>query len=212
MRFNSKKTLLTLTIFSGMALLPMSCDITDPFCNNSCGCDPISPAKDFIVKGFETENIQANGNEANSENFYPFDQVFKTISLGEIEYLAIQDSKKSNSFPGMAFACSLVPAKSANQLINIQIFNMENVNLGDGDSLAIGQDITPLFGINYIHNQGTRPISEFLEEGLTIYFGDVYKLQFLKDPTEEVELTFSIRIQLQGGQEFNLQNEILKIS
>lgn len=212
MKFRAKKVFLTFFIFSGMALLPMACDITDPFCNNSCGCDPISPVKDFVVKNFETQNLQKNGNEANSEIYYPFDQVIKTLSLEEIEYLAIENSSRMNGIPGVAFACSIAPSKSVNKLVKIRIFNMENVILNEEETLAIGQDITSFFNIHYIQSQTLIPISDFLGNGLTIYFDDVYQLQFLKDPQQETELKFSIQIQLEGGQEFNLQNEVLKIS
>lgn len=212
MQFNSKKTLLTLAIFSGMALLPLSCNIVDPFCNSSCGCGSTPTVTDFLIQDFEIQTLQSNGNEADSESFYPFDQLSKVFTLGEVEYLALETSSSSNGIPGLAFACSIAPPKSANKLKNIQIFNTEEVMLESGDVLKVGDNISHLFGLNYYHNQGLESIADFIENGVEIYLDDSFKLQFQNDPKKELKLSFSIQIQLDGGQEFNYQNEVLRIN
>ncbi|HCX77380.1 MAG TPA: hypothetical protein DHU93_20345 [Algoriphagus sp.] len=65
--------------------------------------------------------------------------------------------------------------------------------------------------MNYFFNNTTRPINQFLENGLTVFRDDLFKLIWIKDPGKEIQLEFSLRIMMEGGLEFNLPNEILSI-
>jgi hypothetical protein len=96
-------------------------------------------------------------------------------------------------------------------MIGIQIINSKEVEFADGEIFQMGQDISDFFEVNYFFVEQTRPIPDFFENGLTLFREDLFKLVFTKNPGKEVQLEFSIRIMLEGGLEFNLQNEILSI-
>lgn len=96
-------------------------------------------------------------------------------------------------------------------MIGVQIINTREVILGNGEVIKVGQDISNYFQMNYFFNNTTRSIDQFLENGLTVFRDDLFKLVWNKDPGKVIELEFSLRIMMEGGLEFNLANEILSI-
>ena len=91
------------------------------------------------------------------------------------------------------------------------MINPREITLGDGSQLALGENITPYFGINDFFVQGLLPVSQFLKGGRTLILEDFFKLGFMKNPGKELNLVLTIRIQMDNGEEFILNNQIHSI-
>lgn len=208
MKNAGKVTLLTFLIFSSLAILPMSCT---NFCNDSCGCGPVFDIKDFRILSFETLSLTTDGQQVSPSTVLPYSTITKSFRIKETQTIAYFESNPSYFTFGTAMACSPPLPKSAEKMIGIQIINTREVILGNGEVIKVGQDISNYFQMNYFFNNTTRSIDQFLENGLTVFRDDLFKLVWNKDPGKEIELEFSLRIMMEGGLEFNLPNEILSI-
>jgi hypothetical protein len=203
-----RKSLATVTIFAFIALLPLSCGIT---CNDPCGCEPQFEVKDFNILSFETLSLTKLGQRVNPTTPLPYDQIFKAFRILETQTISSIENNTTNGIPGVAFACSPVTPKSAQQMTGIQLLNSKEVTLGDGTVLKVGQDITEFFEVNYFFVEKTVPFESFFKQPVTVYREDLFKLGWKQDPKKEVILEFSIRIFMTNGKEFNLNNEVLSI-
>ena len=202
-----KKSFLTATVFIGLSLLPISCDV---ICNDSCGCGPDFDVKDFSITSMESITLVSDGQQVSSADTYPFDEVVKGIRVDEFQTLAMSESY-SQVIPGFALACSPRPSQSVENLADIKIINSAEVKLSSGEKLKIGDDISEYFGINYYFSEGTQPISDFLEDTLPIFSDDLLKLAWLNDPMGEISLKFTIQVILDSGREISLTDEVLNI-
>jgi hypothetical protein len=202
------KYLATVIVFTVIALLPLSCGIV---CNDSCGCGPQFEVKDFQIVSFETLSLTKTGQRVNPTTSLPYDQIFKAFRILETQTVASGTSNFALGIPGVALACSPLPSKSARQVIGIQLINIKEVTLGDGEILKVGQDITEFFEINYFFSEKTMPFESFFKLPITIYREDIFKLGWRQDPKKEVILEFNIGIFMTDGKEFNLNNEMLSI-
>ncbi|MBY5950372.1 hypothetical protein OU792_11505 [Algoriphagus sp. NF] len=202
-----KKLITTSALFITLAMLPIACS---EFCNNPCGCGPVFEVIDFRVQSFETLSLTTEGQQVSPSTSLPYDFITKSFRIKETQNVSYFE-ESNNSIPGVAFACSPPSPQSQEKMIGIQIINSKEVEFADGEIFKVGQDISDFFEVNYFFVEQTRPIPEFLENGLTLFREDLFKLVFTKNPGKEVQLEFSMRIMLEGGLEFNLQNEILSI-
>lgn len=208
MKSTLKRVFLTSSILLGLALLPISCGI---ICNNPCGCGADNEAKDFSIKSFETLTLIGNNAEqVNPSDSYPFDEVVKGIRIDEFQLLASVENS-SKGMPGIVFACSPRPIQSAENLKKIQIINLKELTLSSGEILKMGDDISDFFEMNYYFSLGSQPIEEFLEGTLPMYADELYKLAWINDPIDELSLQFTIRLILESGREFSLEDEVLNI-
>jgi len=203
-----RRSLATVILFVFISLLPISCGI---LCNDPCGCGPRFEVKDFNILSFETLSLTKPGQRVNPTTPLPYDQIFKVFRILETQTLTALETNSSNGIPGVAFACSPVSPKSAQQMTGIQLLNSKELTLGDGTVLKVGQDISEFFEINYFFEEKTLSFESFFKEPITIYQEDLFKLGWKQDPKKEIILEFSIRIFMTGGKEFNLNNEILSI-
>ncbi len=203
-----RKSVATCTLLSILALLPISCGIV---CTDSCGCGPQFEVKDFNILSFETLSLTKPGQRVNPTTPLPYDQIFKAFRILDVQTLSSLNENVTGSIPGVAYACSPVTPKSAQQMTGIQLLNSKEVSLGDGTVLKVGQDITDFFEVNYFFAEQTLPFTSFFKQPLTVYREDLFKLGWKSNPKKEVILEFSIRIFMTGGKEFNLNNEVLSI-
>lgn len=201
-----KNSFATGFLFLVLALLPISCDLV---CNNSCGCGSQTQANDFKIISFEMLTININGEELNSEISQPYNQVFKSFKIKDIETVATVES--SIGIPGVAFACSPPPLRSQETLSELNIFNTKEVTLGDGTVIKVGDNLNDLFEINYFFVSDTKPIEEFLSENKVIYLDDYFKLSFIKAPQKQVVIEFSIQFIFENGREISINDQKLSI-
>ncbi|MCS5489337.1 hypothetical protein [Algoriphagus limi] len=202
-----KKFFLTSSLFFFLGLIPMACN---DFCGNPCGCGPIFDVSDFRVQSFETISLTTEGQQVSPTISLPYNFITKSFRIKEI--VTLSERKNSNSSTwGMALACSPPSPQSQEKMIGIQIINSREVELGDGEILKVGQDLTSYFEMNNFFSEQTKPIPEFFNTPVPLFMEDLFKLVWIKDPQKEVQLEFSIRILMENGLDFNLSNEILSI-
>ncbi|MHA7128264.1 hypothetical protein [Algoriphagus namhaensis] len=203
-----RKGLASIFIFTLMALLPLSCGIT---CNDPCGCGPSFEVKDFRITDMEALTLVGQGQQVTPSGTYPYDQVVKGIRIKSFQTVAEASTPKSYGIPGLAYACSPETPKSVEKMTNVQLISLRAMTLPNGKQIKIGDDLSEYFEMNYYFTEGTLPISEFLEGGLTMFSDDLYKLAWTLAPTEELKLTFTIRVQLESGREFLLTDQVLNV-
>jgi hypothetical protein len=191
-------------------IVPTSCDI---FCNDSCGCGPLAAVKDFTIKNFGTENIVMNIESFNPESFYDRDQYFKVIKVVDFDLISegIPNKKTGSMIPG-AFACSPVPSFSVQSVTGLKIINKQETEIAENDLLTINQDISERFLVTDFPQFEGKPIAELLEEERKLELGESLLIQW-KDDLQggTLELVFDIIISLSDGQEFILENEVMRI-
>ncbi len=204
-----KKLLATFGLLTFLAIMPMSCGVV---CLDTCGCNPSFPQQKLLIRSFEVLTIAGNGQRIQPTLTQPFDQVFKAFRIKDFELISFENSNLFEPWSlGTAFACSPPPIYAEEKLVQVQIFNLKEVTLGDGTSIALGEDISPYFGINDFFAQGLVPVNQFLSGGRTLILEDFFKLGFIKNPGKEISLELSIRLLMDNGEEFILGNQILSI-
>lgn len=203
-----KKAFFSVSLFTFVALIPLSCGV---ICNDSCGCGPTFEVKDFNITEMEALTLVDQGQQVSPSGTYPFDEVVKGIRIKSFQTIAVTEPRSTTGIPGVAYACSPPPPQSASNLADVKIINLKEVILPSGESLKVGDDISSYFGMNYYFEEGTRPIPEFLEGTLELFADDFFKLAWVQDPVSELNLVFTIRVQLESGLEFSLTDEILNI-
>lgn len=210
MKGSSKRIFTTFTLFSILALLPMSCGL---FCvNDSCGCGPVPKPREFVIESFVTKTVDGSGNEIPETQSRNYNQIFKSIEIRDIKY--ISEIKVEESSPwslGLAFACSPAPDTSKNELQLIQIINEMEFTLADGREFEVGENLNSLFGIGQVFLTNLVPIQEFTRLGSNLTFDDSYKIGLLQNPEKELHLKFTIRIVFDDAQEFLITDQILNI-
>lgn len=202
-----KNSLATFALFLLLALLPISCDLV---CTDSCGCGPQTQVNDFKIISFEMLTVNTAGEELNPEIPHPYTQVLKTFKVKDIETVSAVESTNFG-IPGVVYACSPIPPKSQERLKDLKLFNLKEVELGDGTILKAGDILNDFFEINYFFVSETKPIEEFLSENTDIYLEDYYKLSFIKDPEKEVIIEFSMELTFENGRTISVNAEKLGI-
>lgn len=205
---SSKNSIATFTIFLILALLPVSCDV---LCNNSCGCGPLPEVKDFRIVSFSASTYHLDGMQLADDIAFAYNEVYKVLRVEEFEFLSHVDPSSTGFFPGVAFACSPMPPKSANALLDMEIYNSNEVILGDGTVLQVGEIINNYFEIGTDYTADPKTLDDFFIEKHEIYSDEPFKLYFTKNPEKETIITFSIRFLLENQEEKVLNNVILKI-
>ncbi len=207
MNLSPKKYFATFLLFVGLGLLPISCGVV---CNDSCGCQPDFEVLDFNITEMEALTLVANGQQVSPEGTFPYNQVVKAIRIKDFQTVSAA-IEVGPTIPGVAYACSPIPPKSTENLVNIQIINLKEFTAPNGQIYTTGDDISDFFGMNYYFEEGVEPIGEFLSNGLEMYADELYKLAWLEEPREELNLVFTIRVQLESGREFSLTDEMLNL-
>jgi hypothetical protein len=209
MQNRSKRILATFSLFSFLALMPMSCGL---FCgNDSCGCGSAPKPKELRVKSFATMTVNGSGSEISTSETWAFDQVFKKFRIKEAEFKAQSTIESTTSALGIAYACDPAPDQTKNTLYLIQILNQKEFTLADGTTYSQGDHITSLFGMNHFYAQGLTNIDNFIAPGLRLTFDDSFKIGVLENPRKELNLQFSIRLVFDDQQEFILTDQILNV-
>lgn len=203
-----KKGFASLILFALVAILPISCGVD---CNNPCGCSPDFEIKDFNITEMEALTLLRDGQQVSPAGTYPYDVVVKGLRIKTFQTVAFSEKSISNGIPGIAYACSPLPPKSADNLFDVKVINLQEVTLDSGVRLKIGDDISAYFGMNYYFSEGTESIEEFLEGTLTMFSDDLYKLAWLEKPAKELNLRFTIRVQLESGREIALTDQELNV-
>ncbi len=202
-----KKISASIGIVVFLGLLPISCGVD---CNNPCGCGPQFEVKDFTIIEMEALTLVANGQRVSPQNVFDYNLVVKAVRIKDFQTVATNDTSGS-SIPGVAFACSLPLPQSIDNLADVKITNLQEFVGPDGKTYVTGDDLGHFFGMNYYFEEGSEPIEEFLDGTLELYQDDLFKLEWLVAPQEELNLKFTIRVQLESGREFPLTDEILNI-
>lgn len=209
MQGTGKKLLATLILFSFLALLPMSCGLV---CLDSCGCGPSGKPVQLIIRSFSVSTVDGTGKAIEPKSPRPYTDIFKLLKVDRVDFFSQSIPKSSPSAFGTALACSPVPASSVNSLQLIQVINQKEFTLGNGTRFATGENLTPLFGINYLFATKLLPIPEFLGLGQKLTTENDFKIGLLQDPAKELTLEFSIRLVFDDGQEFLLADQLLAVS
>lgn len=209
MKIIGKRIFTTISLFSILALLPMSCGL---FCYDSCGCGPLPKPQELRVKSFEILTVNESGSEISESETKGYNQIFKTLRINEAEYKT-QSSIESPSSPslGTAFACSPIPPSTKNTLYLIQILNEKEFTLGDGRNYFEGDNISSLFGMNHFFAQGLTTIENFIAPGLRLTLEDYFKIGILENPGKELQLEFTIRLVFDDRQEFLITDQLLNV-
>ncbi|MEN2282550.1 hypothetical protein AAGF08_10465 [Algoriphagus sp. SE2] len=207
MRSFYKNSLATVSLFLLLALIPISCDLV---CTDSCGCGSKTQISDFKIISLEMLTVNTDGEELNPEIPQPYKQILKTLKIKDIEIVSAIESSNFG-LPGVAYACSPIPPKSQERLEDLKLFNLKEVELGDGTVLKPGDLLNDFFEINYFSASDTKPIQEFVSENIIIYLDDYYKLSFIKDPGKEVVIEFSMQLIFENGRTISVNNEKLSI-
>ncbi|SEF87701.1 hypothetical protein [Algoriphagus boritolerans] len=210
MKGKSKRIFTTFTLFSILALLPMSCGL---FCgSDSCGCGPVPKPREFVIESFATKTVDGYGNEIPETQSRNYNQIFKSIEIKDIKYLsAIKVEEPTPWSLGFALACSPAPDTSKNKLQLIQIINESEFTLADGREFGVGENLNSLFGIGHVFQTNLVPIQEFTRLGSNLNFDDFYKIGLLQNPEKELQLKFTIQLVFDDAQEFLLSDQILTI-
>jgi len=190
-----------------MGLLPISCGI---ICNDPCGCGPEFEVKDFKITEMEALTLVGDGQQVSPNGLYDYDLVVKGIRIKSFQTVA-QAGFTNSSIPGLAYACSPRIPQSVENLSDIKIINLQEFVAPDGKTYGTGDDLSHFFGMNYYFEEGTDSIKDFLDGTLELYPDDLFKLAWLVEPKEELNLKFTIRVQLENGLEFALTDEGLNI-
>lgn len=209
MKFYLKSIGLTFFIFTFLALIPMSCGI---LCEDSCGCSPSFPQQEMIIRSMEVLTIAGDGQRISPTNSQPYNQVVKAFRVKEFDLVTLSQAHfGSQASFGSVLACSPLPILSKEDLKQLQITNLQEVTLGDGTVLRVGEDITAYFGMNYFFAQSLESVPQFLGQGKPFLQDDFFKIGFTKDPGRPVVLEFNLRIALENGREFVFNNQIHSI-
>lgn len=209
MKIQPKRFLTTFTLFSFLALMPMSCGL---FCGyDSCGCGPLPKPQDLRVKSFATLTVNESGNEIPDSETRAFNQVFKSLRIKEAEYRAQSPIESTSSSLGLAFACDPAPDRTKNSLYLVQILNQKEFTLSDGTNFSVDDNISSLFGMNHFSAQGLTTIENFTAPGLRLIREDYFKIGFLENPGKELNLKFTIRLVFDDRQEFLLTDQLLNV-
>lgn len=204
-----KKGLLTTGLFTFLALLPMSCGL---FCNDSCGCGPVTRPREFVIESFATNTVDDLGNVIPENQSRNYNQIFKSVEIRDIRFTSEAQVEESNpTSMGLAFACSPAPDASINELQLIEIINEVEFTLVDGTEYAIGENLSSLFGISEVYRTNLIPIEEFPQFGAKLYLDDFFKIGLFQNPEKEINLKFTIRLRFNDGQEFLLTDQTLNI-
>ncbi|MDF2158222.1 hypothetical protein [Algoriphagus sp. CAU 1675] len=202
-----KKLFTTFGLLVLLGLLPIGCG--EP-CNHPCGCSPSFEVKDFWIRSFETLSLTTEGQQVSPTTTLPYSSITKSFRIKEIETIALEKSASQN-LPGFAFACSPPSPKSADRLVDVMIYNSKEVSFENGTVLKVGQELSEFFLIGNFFSAQSQTIEDFLSQPRDIYMEDLFKLTWNLDPGKEVQLQFSLRIILENGKEFILNEELLSI-
>lgn len=142
----------------------------------------------------------------------PFDQVFKILRIEkyELHTQSMIESPRFSSF-GAALACSPLPPESKYTLYLVQIINQTEFTLIDGNTYSAGDNISTLFGMNHLYAPGLSTIKNFMDSGLKPSLEDYFKIGFLENPENELNLKFTIRLVFNNAQEFLLADQVLNV-
>lgn len=210
MKRNEKRVFTTLSLFSFLALMPMSCNL---FCaSDSCGCEPSSKPQEIRIKSFATQLVNESNVEISESEINPYDQVFITLLSNEVEFKTLGSIESSQTWTfGTAFACSILPPTTENTLYLIQIINEKEFSSNDGTVFSPGENISALFGINYIFSSELTTIQNFIGPGLKLTQEDKFKIGLLQNPHKDLQLKFTIRLRFDDAQEFLITDQTLNV-
>jgi hypothetical protein len=209
MKVRTKKVTLTLGLFTFLALLPMSCGI---FCEDLCGCGPGTPPGNLIIKSMELLTLDANRQQVDPLDTFPFDQVSKSLQVKEFEIQGISEfSSFGYSSFGTAFACSPLPIYSKDEITSLQLINRKEIRLGGGTLLKDLEDISTYFGMGNFYTGKLLPIKEFLGSGKAVSLEESFRLGFVTSPGQAIQLEFDLLVKFQSGKELTIPNQVLSI-
>jgi len=208
MRSSIKKIFFTVGLFSLLAVIPMSCGL---FCQDSCGCGPITPPQNLLIKSMQLNTVDALGQAVDPMESYPYDKVFKSLEIKDFEIKVVSELIGPSTTFGMAYACSPLPISSKDEIVGIQIKNKKEETLGNGIVLSPEEDISSYFGITFFYSKNLVQIQEFVGTGRTFVFGENFKLGFLQAPGKTIRLEFDLEVSFKSGVKFLLANQVLTL-
>lgn len=208
MRLTAKRIGLTISLFSFLALIPMSCGI---FCQDSCGCGPSAPPQDLIIKSMQLLTLGPMGQTVNPLDTLSYNQVFKSLEVKEFEIKLLSENFSPGPSFGLAYACSPLPVYSRDEIIDIRIRNKTALTLADGTTLNPRQDISSYFGMAFFYTDKLATIQEFIGTGRYFFWGENFKLGFKQSPGKALKLEFDVEVSFKSGKAFLLENQVLSI-
>ncbi len=208
MRLTAKRIGLTISLFSFLALIPMSCGI---FCQDSCGCGPLPPAQNLIIKSMQLLTVDPSGQTINPLDTLPYNRVFKSLEIKDFEIKLISENFSPSTSFGLAYACSPLPVYSRDEIIGIKILNKTSVTLADGTTISPQQDISSYFGMAFFYTDKLATIQEFIGTGRYFFLGENFKLGFKQSPGKALKLEFDVEVTFKSGKSFILENQVLSI-
>jgi hypothetical protein len=205
-----KKKMITIwALMLAIGIIPMSCDL---FCQNSCGCGPMSPSREFSIKDLAIGDLVIGTSAFSSELFYAIDQYYKVIEITGFEYLTdFQEIKISFSLINSVYACSPAPQTSIQKLTDLKIINKKETTLSNNNLVLEDQEITDRFLISNYPTTTGQTITLFLENDQVMYMGEPFYLRLNETISNETELNFDILVKLNDGQEFKFEDQVMKI-
>jgi hypothetical protein len=209
MELHGKRIITTISLFSTLAMLPMSCGL---FCNDSCGCGPVTKPREFVIESFATKTVDELGNNIPETQSRNYNQIFKSVEISDRKFTS--KAKVEGSMPlslGLAFACSPAPDTSTNELQLIEIINEVGFTVGDGTEYEVGENLNSLFGISEVFRTNLVPIEEYPQFGAKLTLDDFFKIGLFQNPGKELQLEFTIRIVFDDAQQFLLTNQTLNV-
>lgn len=200
---HKKKWFALLMIFT-VGNVPISCD----FCDDSC-C-----GESFEESYFQIEDMALNfgtypgyGNDLLAKNpadTISFDSLAFALEVSELEYVTQLQKHATFSMVGTALACSPVPPRSKQEIIEINITSDRAISFR-GNTIDAGESLNEYVLILEVYPGYT--IEEFLIE--QPYFrSDFHSLifRFATSPNTALDQSFQFELKLDDGQTFTLNS------
>lgn len=203
-----KKILIILTSFFFLTVLFLSCEITpedDPLCGGG--------ASEFEILSMGLNTIDSSGMLVNSDQFYWYNVVSKSIFISETRTLGqLPFEQERNGFIPSAYACSpIFIASQKVSSISIIAKNEFQFRVGE-ESAAIGAEINDYFRVASSFDGRIRSIENFIQAEGDIYLGEiVFELFLVERPFQPTTFIFDIIVTLDDGKVFTFEDEVLKI-
>jgi hypothetical protein len=194
-----------------MGLIPVSCVEQ---CNGPCGCNPVFEAEDFSITNFSVETLfRADRNFAFDPNRYYFHQtLYKAFWVSGLKPVSeIKNQEKGSFFMNTAYACSPPESFSIETLRTIRIINKKNLVVNENETLQEGDVINEKFVLTQNFQQEYN-LTDFINNRHRFLKNERLYLKFISPPSENIELTFDLEIELDNGVVYRFDNEKMRVN
>ncbi|MEO1260704.1 MAG: hypothetical protein AAFZ15_18040 [Bacteroidota bacterium] len=198
-------------LFLFLLVLFFTVGIVFPSCQNdddgiNCKCPPIT-GEFFRINDLDIINRNLNGNEIATNEIVSLDDYIIGIQI-DPEFYALQKRKINTGFSLMnsALACSCIFDGMSGAKERIE--EMTIVTKNDfSDNLLANDTISSLFEIRDDYYGGQFSIDSFIDREQNLLYFDGLYLLLKNKPTTDTAFQIELKIKLDNGEEFIVENE-----